>query len=58
MLVDISKDALQAMTTFDWPETIDLPGYRPATRPHSRQIRQAAHMMLSRSGRSSTSVAA
>ena len=26
VLVDISKDALQATTTFEWPATIDLPG--------------------------------
>ena len=31
VLVDIAKDALQAMTTFDWPSHIDLPGYRPVT---------------------------
>ena len=28
VLVDITKDALQASTTFNWPTTIDLPGYR------------------------------
>ena len=41
VLVDISKDALQARTTFSWPPQIDLPGYRPVTRPHSKQIREA-----------------
>jgi acetolactate synthase-1/2/3 large subunit len=46
VLVDISKDALQAMTTFSWPETIDLPGYRPTTRPHSKQVREAARLIL------------
>ncbi len=45
VLVDISKDALQATTTFSWPPTIDLPGYRPVTRPHSKQIREAARLM-------------
>ncbi len=29
VLVDISKDALQAKTTFAWPPKFDLPGYRP-----------------------------
>ena len=47
VLVDISKDALQAMTTFNWPEEIDLPGYHPKTRPHSKQIREAAKLILS-----------
>jgi acetolactate synthase-1/2/3 large subunit len=45
VLVDISKDALQAMTTFAWPPNIDLPGYRPVTHPHAKQIREAARLM-------------
>ncbi len=39
VLVDVSKDALQATTQFNWPAEIDLPGYRPTTRPHSKQVR-------------------
>jgi acetolactate synthase-1/2/3 large subunit len=46
VLVDIAKDALQAMTTFDWPAHIDLPGYRPVTRPHAKQVREAARMIV------------
>src|SRR5947199_9017562 len=34
VLVDISKDALQRTTNFSWPPRIDLPGYKPTTRPH------------------------
>ena len=45
VLVDISKDALQATTTFSWPPPIDLPGYRPVTRPHSKQIREASRLI-------------
>ncbi|NUS01561.1 MAG: acetolactate synthase large subunit, partial [Nonomuraea sp.] len=45
VLVDISKDALQAQTTFAWPPTMQLPGYRPVTRPHSKQIREAAKLI-------------
>ncbi|MFI7128462.1 acetolactate synthase large subunit [Nonomuraea sp. NPDC050153] len=45
VLVDISKDALQAETTFSWPPTMQLPGYRPVTRPHSKQIREAAKLI-------------
>ncbi|MDV3221253.1 acetolactate synthase large subunit [Intrasporangium sp.] len=45
VLVDISKDALQATTTFSWPPQIDLPGYRPVTRPHGKQIREAARLI-------------
>ncbi len=45
VLVDISKDALQATTTFSWPVQMQLPGYRPVTRPHSKQIREAARLI-------------
>ena len=46
VLVDITKDALQAMTTFEWPTTLDLPGYKPTTKPHGRQIKEAARMIV------------
>ncbi|MGA0945433.1 MAG: acetolactate synthase large subunit [Candidatus Nanopelagicales bacterium] len=46
VLVDVSKDALQAMTTFDWPTDISLPGYHPVTKPHSKQVREAARLIL------------
>jgi acetolactate synthase I/II/III large subunit len=45
VLVDIAKDALQATTEFTWPVPFDLPGYHPVTRPHSRQVREAAKMI-------------
>ncbi|YAL84657.1 acetolactate synthase large subunit [Dermacoccaceae bacterium W4C1] len=45
VLVDITKDALTAQTTFSWPPAIDLPGYRPVTRPHAKQIRAAADLI-------------
>ena len=46
VLVDVAKSALQAMTTFVWPTELNLPGYRPTTKPHSKQIREAARMIL------------
>ncbi|WP_327190663.1 acetolactate synthase large subunit [Streptomyces xinghaiensis] len=45
VLVDIAKDALQAKTTFTWPPAVDLPGYRPVTKPHAKQIREAAKLI-------------
>ncbi len=45
VLVDIPKDVLQAQCTFSWPPTIDLPGYKPNTKPHNRQIREAARLI-------------
>ncbi|MBI3687059.1 MAG: acetolactate synthase large subunit [Actinobacteria bacterium] len=50
VLVDVPKDVLQAATTFRWPPTFDLPGYRPVMRPHGKQIREAAQL-IARSGR-------
>ncbi|WP_407921280.1 acetolactate synthase large subunit [Aeromicrobium terrae] len=46
VLVDISKDALQNATTFSWPNELALPGYRPTTRPHGKQVREAARLMV------------
>ncbi|UED86818.1 acetolactate synthase large subunit [Streptomyces profundus] len=45
VLVDIAKDALQKQTTFSWPPTPELPGYRPVSRPHAKQIREAARLI-------------
>ncbi|MEU4568374.1 acetolactate synthase large subunit [Micromonospora sp. NPDC023956] len=45
VLVDIPKDVLQAQTSFSWPPTLDLPGYRPTLHPHGKQIREAARLM-------------
>jgi acetolactate synthase-1/2/3 large subunit len=45
VLVDISKDALQKMTDFQWPARIELAGYNPVTKPHSKQIRDAATLI-------------
>ncbi|OUS82743.1 acetolactate synthase large subunit [Rhodococcus sp. NCIMB 12038] len=45
VLVDIPKDVLQATTTFSWPPEMHLPGYRPVTKPHRKQIRAAADLI-------------
>ncbi|WP_340539522.1 acetolactate synthase large subunit [Nocardioides sp. GXZ039] len=46
VLVDVAKSALQATTTFQWPTELVLPGYRPVTRPHAKQIREATRLIL------------
>ncbi|GAB3769247.1 acetolactate synthase-1/2/3 large subunit [Nocardioides ginsengisegetis] len=46
VLVDVAKSALQSMTTFRWPTELHLPGYRPVTKPHAKQIREAAKLIL------------
>ena len=45
VLVDVAKDAQQAAMTFSWPPQLDLPGYRPVTRGHSKQVREAARLI-------------
>nr|WP_313817753.1 acetolactate synthase large subunit [Citricoccus sp.] len=45
VLVDVAKDAQQAMMEFSWPPKIDLPGYRPVVRGHSKQVREAARLI-------------
>ncbi|MGH3941756.1 MAG: acetolactate synthase large subunit [Pseudonocardiaceae bacterium] len=45
VLVDIPKDVLQESTYFSWPPELQLPGYRPTTRPHGKQIREAARLI-------------
>ncbi len=45
VLVDISKDALASRTTFEWPESVELPGYRPNTVPHGKQVKEAAKLI-------------
>ena len=45
VLVDIPKDVLQGQCTFSWPPQMELPGYKPNTRPHARQLRGAARLI-------------
>ena len=45
VLVDIPKDVLQSETSFDWPASIDLPGYRTPAAPNRRQVRAAAELI-------------
>ncbi len=45
VLVDIPKDVLQGQCTFSWPPRLDLPGYKPNTKPHNRQVREAAKLI-------------
>jgi len=47
VLVDISKDALNKVADFVWPSEINLPGYRPTTKPNNKQVREAASLILS-----------
>ncbi len=45
VLVDVAKDALQKMTTFNWPTSIKLAGYNPKITPDSQAITDAAALI-------------
>src|SRR6478609_9347044 len=45
VLVDITKDAQQNTVPFIWPPKVDLPGYRPITKAHGKQILAAAQLL-------------
>ena len=42
VLVDIAKDAQEAELNFSYPDEVDLPGWRPPSKVHERQVHQAA----------------
>ena len=42
VLVDIPRDLQEAELDFRYPDEVDLPGWRPPTRGHPRQIAEAA----------------
>jgi len=45
VLVDLPKDIANAPMEWYWPETVDLPGYKPTTKGHPRMIREAAKLI-------------
>ena len=45
VLVDIPKDVQNGELEYSFPATFDLPGYKPTTKPHHRQIVQAVELI-------------
>jgi acetolactate synthase I/II/III large subunit len=45
VLVDISKDALQAKTIFTWPTELQLPGYNPIVDANRQSLVEAAELI-------------
>ena len=46
VLIDVPKDVLLQQAPFEWPEAVDLPGYRPTTKGNLRQIREAVRLIM------------
>jgi acetolactate synthase I/II/III large subunit len=45
VLVDMPKDISNATMDWYWPDDVDLPGYKPNTKGHAKQIKDAARLM-------------
>jgi acetolactate synthase-1/2/3 large subunit len=45
VLVDVPKDIANQQMQWEWPESVDLPGYKPTMKGHAKQIKDAARLM-------------
>lgn len=45
VLVDLPKDVLNQLVAWQWPERIDLPGYKPTVRGHGKMVREALDLI-------------
>ena len=45
VLVDIPRDLQEALIDFAYPESVDLPGWKPPAKVHPLQIREAARVI-------------
>jgi acetolactate synthase-1/2/3 large subunit len=45
VLIDIAKDVQAASLEYEYPEEVNLPGYRPTLTGNQRQIKQAAQLI-------------
>ena len=45
VLVDMPKDVLNAICAFEWPESIEIRGFKPTIKCHANQVQKAARMI-------------
>jgi len=45
VLIDVPKDISNAQMEWYWPDSVDMPGYKPTTKGHPRMIREAAKLI-------------
>ena len=45
VLVDMPKDVLAAECLFEWPESVDIRGFKPTFKCHANQVSRAAKMI-------------
>jgi len=46
VLVDVAKDVQEAELEFEYPDEVDLPGWKPPRKVHPKQVREAAQAIL------------
>ncbi|CAN5184640.1 acetolactate synthase large subunit [soil metagenome] len=46
VLIDVPKDVSNSMMDWYWPDSVDLPGYKPTTKGHPKMIKEAARFIL------------
>jgi len=46
VLVDVPRDVQEAVLDFEYPEAVDLPGWKPPRQGHPRQIKLAAQALV------------
>jgi acetolactate synthase I/II/III large subunit len=46
VLVDVPKDVLINTAPFEYPDHVDLPGYRPTTKGNLKQVREAVKLIM------------
>lgn len=47
VLIDFPKDVQIAQTTFSYPDSVEIRGYKPTVEGHPRQVERAVDMLLS-----------
>jgi acetolactate synthase I/II/III large subunit len=45
VLVDMPKDVLNAECIFEWPESVEIRGFKPTIKCHANQVQKAAKMI-------------
>jgi acetolactate synthase-1/2/3 large subunit len=45
VLIDVPADVSKGEIEYTWPESINLPGYKPTYRGHAKQIKQAVQLI-------------
>jgi len=46
VVIDVPKDVSNQQMEWYWPDSVDMPGYRPTTRGHPRMIKEAARLIV------------